>query len=70
MTNKEAYETLTANRYQWDRVDETHIAVWTSGYVTHEAHSLERYLMHAGMRLIKQEFDKACGKTCNVFKHK
>lgn len=70
MTNTQAYEALTKANAPWTRKDATHIVVYTSGYVTQEAHDIEKFLMQAGMRLVSQEFDKVCGKTFNVFKHK
>lgn len=70
LSNKQAYEALTKANAHWDRKDANHIVVWTSGYVTQDAHNVEKFLMQAGMRIVEQEFDRICGKTKNVFKHK
>ncbi len=68
LTAQEAYAALSANHVHWDGYDTNHIIVWTSGYITNEAHELERYLMTAGFRAVKQEFDKICGKTFTIFR--
>lgn len=70
MSNQDAYKALTKAGCHWDRKDESHIILWTPGYITQEAHNVEKFLMQAGMRLVAQEFDRVCGKTYNVFKHK
>lgn len=70
MTNEEAYNQLNANNVHWNRKDKNHILVWVSGYMHMDCYEIEKFLLQAGMRLMKQEFDPICGKTVNVFKHK
>lgn len=70
MDNKQAYDALDSSGLQWDRKDSTHILVWTTGYITQDAHNVERFLMQAGMRCISHDFDSHCGKTRSIFKHK
>lgn len=70
MTNKQAYEILNKYYIHWSRKDAKHIIIWTSGYKTQEAHAIEALLRQAKMRIVEQEFDRMCGKTFSVFKHK
>lgn len=70
LSNKKAYEVLIKNHVHWDRKDKNHIVVWTSGYITADCHTIEKFLMKAGMRAVDQKFDSMCGKTKTTFKHK
>jgi hypothetical protein len=70
LTNLQAYDALIKAHVHWSRQDANHIVVYTSGYITQEAHNIEKFLMQAGMRLVEQEFDRICGQTKNVFKHR
>ena len=70
LTNKQAYQALTAANVHWDRKDAKHIVVFTSGYKCANCHNIEKYLMQAGMRIVSQEFDRMSGKTFSVYKHK
>ena len=70
MTNQEAYKELSDKHVHWDRKDSNHIIVWTNGYKTQDCHNIEKFLMQAGMFIVRQEFDKICGKTYSVYKHK
>lgn len=66
MTEKEAYDYLDSNNLQWGRQDAEHIYVWEPGYKCYS--DTEAVLMEAGFRLMRQEFDKMCGKTMNLYK--
>jgi hypothetical protein len=70
LTNQQAYDALIESHVHWDRKDSQHIIIWTSGYKTADCMKIETFLMQAGMRCVKQEFDKHCGKTFSIFKHK
>lgn len=68
-TNKtEAYDYLTANHLQWGRQDATHIYVWELGYCVRT--ETEEVLMALGFHKLSEEFDRVCGKTMSVYKHK
>lgn len=70
ISNQQAYETLTKNCIHWDRKDDKHIIVWTSGYKTNQAYEIERYLLTAAMVAVDQQFDNISGKTFTIYKHK
>lgn len=70
MTNQDAYQALIKANVHWSRQDDNHIVVWTEGYLTQDCHNIEKFLLGAKMRIVKQEFDKYCGKTFTVYKHK
>lgn len=70
MTNKQAYQALSNANVHWDRKDNNHIVVWTSGYKTQDAYNIEKFLNQAGMQCLEMRFDKICGKTQAVYKHK
>lgn len=70
LNNKKAYEILSQNHVHWDRKDKNHIVVFTLGYLTQDAHTIENFLNKAGMYAVDQKFDSICGKTATVYRHK
>jgi len=71
MKNQEAYNWLTEINAHWGRQDSNHIYVWVSGYKHADCYEVyAKALNKAGMRLISENFDKICGKTKLMFRHK
>lgn len=70
MNNREAYEMLTEKRVHWGRLNDNHIFIWVEGYFTQDFYDLATILNWNGMRMTESEFDRMCGKTRGVFKHK
>lgn len=70
LTNKQAYDALINSGLQWGRHDANHIYVWTQGYKCAEHYEVEKLLSRAGMRMLTEEFDKYCGQTRAVYRHK
>lgn len=68
MTTQEYYQALNDNYVHWDRRDEDHIVVWTSGYRTAECYEIERFLMKGKFFALSMDFDSLCGKTKTVYK--
>lgn len=73
VNNQAAYQWLIDNHVHWDRKDDNHIVVWTSGYKTcaDDGHyGIELVLRTYGMWMRSESFDKMSGKTMAVYKHK
>jgi len=64
------YDQFKANNVHWQRRDNETIVVWTSGYKTSECYDIESFLMKSKCYCISMDFDKQCGKTKAVYKHK
>jgi hypothetical protein len=66
------YNFLNENHYFWDRKDDNHIWVALHGYmvfdVRYEALMAEAKKVKA--RNISHEYDKYCGQSFYIFKHK
>jgi hypothetical protein len=70
MTRQETYEFLSNNHYHWDRQDNNHIYVWTSGYKTMDHYDIINILQKAGFHCVEQKWEDLCVKTKAVFRHK
>lgn len=65
-----AYNELTRVNAFWGRIDSNTIYIYTDGYLTQDCHNIESFMLANGFRSIEQNFDKYCGKTKTIYKHK
>lgn len=64
------YDFLQFKRLQWGRKTDNTIYVWSSGDNRQELAQIESQVNKNGACIIDVKFDKQCGKTYILIKHK